>query len=51
MISLGKFNGSGNVLSPKICVSKKTKDMNVKEFNMIRNKNEAKTMAKHISCD
>ena len=31
--------------------SKKTKDINVKVFNMITNKNEAKTMVKHISCD
>ena len=32
-------------------VLKKTKDINVKVFNMITNKNEAKTMTKHISCD
>ena len=31
-------------------VSKKIKDRNVKVFNMITNKNEAKTMTKHISC-
>ena len=30
MISLDKFSGSCNVLSPKICVPKKTKDINVK---------------------
>ena len=29
----------------------KTKGINVKAFNMITNKNEAKTMAKHISFD
>ena len=29
---------------------KKTKDINVKVFNMITNKNEAKRMTKHISC-
>ena len=54
MISLDKCSGSynaANVLSPKICVPKKTKDINVKVFNVITNKNEAKTMAKHISCD
>ena len=50
MISLDKCNGSCNALSPKICVPKKTKDTNVKVFNMITNKNEAKTMTKHISC-
>ena len=31
--------------------SKKTKDVIVKVFNVITNKNETKTMAKHISCD
>ena len=51
MISLDKCIGSYNVLSPKICVPKETIDINVKAFNMIANKNEAKTMAKHISCD
>ena len=50
MISLGKCNGSYNVLSPKICVPKETKDINVKVFNLT-NKNEAKTMAKHTPCD
>ena len=46
-ITLGKCNGSFNVLSPKIWVPKETKDINVKAFNMIANKNEAKTIAKH----
>ena len=32
-------------------VFQKKKDINVKVFNMITNKNEAKTMAKHISYD
>ena len=50
-ISLVKCSGSCNVLSPKICVPKETKDTNVKVFNMIPNKNEAKVMEKHISCD
>ena len=49
MISLDKCNGSCNVLTPKICVSKETKDLNVKVYNMITNKNEAKTMVKHTS--
>ena len=48
MISLDKFIGSCNVLPTKICVLKKTKDINVKVFNMITNKNEVRTMAKHI---
>ena len=30
---------------------KKAKDINVKVFNIITNKNEAKTMTKHVSCD
>ena len=30
---------------------KKTKDINVKVFDMIINKNEAKTLRKHTSCD
>ena len=44
MISINKCNGSCNDLSPKIFVRKKTKDINVKPFNLI-NKNRAKTMA------
>ena len=51
MISLNKCTGSCNVLSPKIWAPKETKNINVKVFNMIRNKNEAKAMAEHISCD
>ena len=54
MISLDKCSGSCNSvdnLSPKICVPSKTKYLNVKVFNMITNKSEAKTMVKHISCD
>ena len=48
VISLDKCTGSCNVLSQKICVPKETKDVNVKAFNMITNKNETKTMTKHI---
>ena len=51
MISLSKCTGSCNVLSPKICVPKETKDINVKAFNMITNKDEAKAMTEHTSCD
>ena len=51
MISLDKCTGSCNVLSPKICVPKETKGINIKAFNVKTNKNEAKTMNKHISCD
>ena len=51
MISLDKCSGSCNVLSPKMCIPKETKDINIKAFNMITNTNEVKKMAKHISCD
>ena len=51
MIRLNKCTGSCNVLSPKICVWKETEDINVKPFNMKTNKNEAKAMTEHISCE
>ena len=51
MISLNKCSGSCNVLSPKICVPKEIKYINIKAFNMITNKNEAKAIIEHISCD
>ena len=35
----------------KICVPCKTNSVNVKVFNVMTNRNEAKTMVKHISCD
>ena len=50
MISLNKFTGSCIVLSPKICVPKEIKDINVKAFDMITNKYEARAMTEHISC-
>ena len=53
VIRLGKFSGScnsGNDLSMRICVPSKTKDLCVKAFNVITNRNEAKTLVKHISC-
>ena len=51
---VGKCSGSCNSvndLSTKKCFLSKTKDINVKVFNMITRTNEAKTMVKHISCD
>ena len=39
MISSYKCTGNCNVLSPKICVPKESKDINVKAFNLITNKN------------
>ena len=49
MISLSKCTGSSNVLCPKTCLPKETKDINVEAFSMITEKNKAKTMKKHIS--
>ena len=51
MISLNECTGICNALSLKPCVPKETKDINVKTFNMMTNKNEAKVMTEHISCD
>ena len=48
MIGLNKCTGNFNVLSPKTCVPKETKDINIKAFNMITNKDEAKEMTEHI---
>ena len=48
MISLNKCTGSCNVLPPKICVPKETKD---NAFDIITTKNETKAMTEHISCD
>ena len=49
--SLNQCTGSFNVLSPKKCVPKETKDINVKAVHMITNTDEAKAMAEHISFD
>ena len=51
VISLDKCTGSCNVLWPNICVTKEIKDIIVKIFNMIANKNEPKAMTKHICCN
>ena len=54
MISLEKSNESCNAVgdkSTKVYVASETKDINIKEFNMITRINEAKTFTKHISCD
>ena len=50
MVSLDICTGSCNVLTPKTCVPKETKDINVKAFNNITNKNEAQAMKKFLSC-
>ena len=52
MIGLDKCNGSCNVLSLKGFVPKKTTILKYfKVFNMLTNKNEARTTTKHISFD
>ena len=51
MISLDKCTGSCNVLLSKVCVPNEAKDINVKAFNMITNKNEVKAIKKHTSYD
>ena len=51
MISLNKCTGSCKVLSPKISNPRETKNINVKAFKIIRNKDEAKAKTEHISCD
>ena len=51
MISLNKCAVICNAFSVKICVPTETKDINVKAFNIITSKNEAKAMLEHISCD
>ena len=44
MISIGKYSRSCNSWSAKICILKETKDVKVKAFDIIANKNEAKAM-------
>ena len=54
MTGLDKCTGGCNVLFQKrclICCEKSKRHKCVKVFEMIANKNEAKTMTKHISCD
>ena len=51
MVSIDKCTGGCNVLSPKIYIPKETKDIYIKAFKMVTNKNETKAMIKHISCD
>ena len=49
MTSLDNFTGSCNVLPAKIGPPRETKGNNVKAFNMLTDKNEAKTMTEYIS--
>ena len=40
-----------NDLSNEVCVPNKTEDLNLSVFNMIKGKDESKTLTKHISCE
>ena len=52
MISLDSCNVMETAISYlQKCLFQKKQDTNIKVFNMITNKNEAKTMTKRISCD
>ena len=54
VISIVKFTGSCNVLSPKTYAKKKKKkkkDKYIKTFNLIAKKNGPKIMTKYISCN
>ena len=51
MISLNKCTGSCNAFSPKVWVPKETKDISVKAFNKITNKNKSTATTNHVSCD
>ena len=53
-VNLDRFLGSSstlNDLSNEVCVRNKTKDLNLRVFNIARGINESKTLAKHISCE
>ena len=50
-VKLDKYVGSCNTLndlSNKVCVTNKTKDLNLNLLNMVTGKNELKTLTKHI---
>ena len=54
IIKLDRCKESCNTIdnpSGRICVRKKTEDVNLNAFNMITKKNESKPLKKHISCD
>ena len=56
MISLGRCDGSCDTAEypfGRICVPNKLENVNLKVFNMIKqkNENELKTIIKHISCE
>ena len=54
VINLDRCVGSWNTLndlSNKVCIPKKTEDLNLSVFNMITGINELKTLIKHMSCE
>ena len=51
MINLERFCGSYSTfshISDKLCVSNKTKDVNLKVFNIITGLNQTKSLVKHF---
>ena len=53
-VKLDRCVGSCNTLndlSNKVCIPKKTEDLNLSVFNMIAGINESKTLTKNISCE
>ena len=53
-VKLDRCVGSCNTLndlSNKVCVPRKTEDLNLSMFNMITGINESKTLTKDISCE
>ena len=53
-VKLDRCVGSCNTptdLSNKVCVPKKTEDLNLSVLNMITGINESETLTKHISCE
>ena len=52
-VNLDRFIGSSNTLndlSSKLCIPKKTEDLNLSIFNIIIGRNESKTLTNNISC-
>ena len=54
LVKLDRYAGSCNTLndlSNKVCVPKKTEDLNLSVFNMITGVNESKTLTKYMTCE
>ena len=51
---MNRRNGSYNTVEDpfgRVCIYFRAKDMKLKMFNVIKDINESKALAKHISCD